>query len=153
MASLKIGDVVELKTSRGFSYLHYTHKHRQYGALLRAFVGFHEARPSSLTKLMVGESAFQCSFPLRAALDQGIVSVVGNVELPASEKNFPTFRAGVMNPATRKVDVWWLWDGQEERKVGDLTSEQRRLSIRGVWNDTLLRDRLKSGWRPETDSA
>jgi len=58
-----------------------------------------------------------------------------------------------MNPVTRKVDVWWLWDGQEEWKVGDLTAEQRRLSIRGVWNDTLLRDRLESGWRPETDSA
>lgn len=153
VASLKIGDVVEVKTSRGFSYLHYTHKHRQYGALLRAFAGFHDTRPSALPELMARPAAFQCFFPLRAALDQGIVSVVGNVELSASEKNFPTFRAGVMNPATRKVDVWWLWNGQEEWKVGDLTAEQRRLSIRGVWNDTLLRDRLESEWWPETDSA
>jgi len=105
VASLKIGDVVELNTNRGFSYLHYTHKHRQYGALLRAFAGFHEARPSSLTELMVGASVFQCFFPLGAAVDQGIVSIVGNVELSAAEKDFPTFRAGVMNPATRMVDV------------------------------------------------
>jgi len=151
MARLKIGDVVKVKTSRGFSYLHFTHKHRQYGALLRVFAGFYETRPSVLTELVMRPSAFQCFFPLGAAVDQGIVSIAGNVEPSAAEKNFPTFRAGVVNPATRKVDVWWLWDGQEERKVGDLTSEQRRLSIRGVWNDTLLRERLESEWRPEID--
>lgn len=151
MARLKIGDVVEVKTSRGFSYLHYTHKHRQYGTLLRAFAGFHETRPSVLTELVTRPSAFQCFFPLGAAVDKGIVSIVGNVEPSAAENNFPTFRAGVMNPATRTVEVWWLWDGQEEWKVGDLTAEQRRLSIRGVWNDALLRERLESEWRPETD--
>ena len=153
MAKLKIGDVVEIKTARGFGYLHYTHKHRQYGALLRAFPGFYEARPSHLTELVRGVSTFQCFFPLAAALSQGIVSIVGNVELSAVEAEFPIFRAGVLNPVSQKVDVWWLWNGQEEWKVGELTSEQRRLSIRGVWNDRLLRDRLESEWRPETDPA
>ncbi len=90
-------------------------------------------------------------FPLNAAIDQHIVSIVANVALPSDAQKFPTFRAGVVDPATRKVGVWWLWDGEKEWRVGQLTVEQRCLSIRGVWNDTLLIERIESGWTPETD--
>ena len=37
MARLKIGDIVEIKTGKGLVYAQYTHKHQQYGALLRVF--------------------------------------------------------------------------------------------------------------------
>ena len=37
MARLKIGDIVEIETSKGNVYAQYTHKHKQYGALLRVF--------------------------------------------------------------------------------------------------------------------
>ena len=62
-------------------------------------------------------------------------------------------RGGVIDPSTRKVKVWWLWDGEKEWRVGEITAEQRGLPIRGVWNDTLLIERIESGWTPETDPS
>ena len=151
MAKLKIGDVVEIKTGKGLSYAQYAHRHKQYGALLRVFDNFYDARPDDFDELVKSKLKFMCFFPLSAAIDRDIVSIVDNVALPLDAQKFPTFRAGVVDPATRKVGVWWLWDGEKEWRVGELTVEQRRLSIRGVWNDTLLIERIESGWMPETD--
>ena len=51
-ARLKIGDIVEIKTGKGLAYAHYTHKHKQYGALLRVFRKFYGVRPSDFTELV-----------------------------------------------------------------------------------------------------
>lgn len=153
MAKLKIGDIVEINTTKGLAYAQYTHRHKQYGALLRVFGSLFEARPSNFTDLISSNPAFMCFFPLAAAVDQGIVSIVCNLSLPSNAQEFPIFRAGVIDPATRKVGVWWLWDGEREWRIGELTAEQRSLSIRGVWNDTLLIERIEAGWTPETDQT
>jgi hypothetical protein len=76
--------------------------------------------------------------------------LVGNVVVPLEAQAFPTFRNGVIDPSTGKVKVWWLWNGEKEWRVGEITAEQRRLPILGVWNDTLLIERIESGWTPET---
>jgi hypothetical protein len=146
MAKLKIGDVIEIKTTKGLAYALYTHKHKQYGALLRVFRQTYASRPSDLPEVVADSVMFSCFFPLSAAVDQDIVSIVGNVEVPNVLTPFPTFRAGVVDPKTQKVAVWWLWDGENEWKIGDLTQEQRKLPIRGVWNDTLLVERIEAGW-------
>ena len=151
MARVKIGDMVEIKTTRGFAYAHYTHKHKQYGALLRVFQGLYDAPPSNLEDVVRQKVAFSCFFPLGAAVHRKIVSVVGNVAVPDEAQKFPTFRTGIVNPSTRKVDVWWLWDGEREWRVGNLTPEQRTFPIRGTWNDTLLIERIESHWTPEKD--
>ncbi|AHF84108.1 hypothetical protein RLEG3_20840 [Rhizobium leguminosarum bv. trifolii WSM1689] len=151
MAKLKIGDIVEINTAKGFSYAQYAHKHKQYGVLLRVFGKFFESRPDSFNDLVSEQPVFMCFFPLNAAVGQRIVSIVDNVALPSDAKKFPTFRAGIVDPATQKVGVWWLWDGENEWRIGQLAAEQRHLSIRGVWNDTLLIERIESGWTPETD--
>jgi hypothetical protein len=151
MAKLKIGDVVEIKTANGLVYAQYTHKHKQFGALLRVFRRFYEARPDDFVKLVEDKPTFMCFFPLNAAVDRNIVSIAGNVMVPSEAQAFPIFRDGIVDPATRKVGVWWLWDGEEEWRVGELTAEQRKLSIREVLNDTLLIERIEAGWTPETD--
>ena len=43
---------------------------------------------------------------------------------------------------------WWLWDGKEERRIGKLPEKYHDLSLRESWNDTLLIERIVSGWRP-----
>lgn len=150
MTKPKIGDVVEIPTSKGLAYAQYTHKHKQYGALLRVYSRFYETRPSDIQHLVNEQPTFSTFFPLGAAVNRQIVSIVGNVKIPTENQQFPTFRAGTPNPATKKVDVWWLWDGENEWLVGDITTEQRKFPIRGVWNDTLLIERIESGWRAET---
>lgn len=151
MTKIQIGDVIEIKTKEGFAYAQYTHKHKQYGALLRVFNRIHKERPLDYKVLVQGEESFKCFFPLSAAVDQNLVSVLGNTSVPEKAKEFPIFRAGVVDPATKKVTFWWLWDGEKEWRVGELTYEQRKFPIRGVWNDTLLIKRIESGWTPETD--
>lgn len=151
MAKLKLGDVVEIEAAKGLAYALYTHKHKQYGALIRIFDGVYSSRPDDFSALNEGVVSFSCFFPLGAAVDQSIVSIVGNVDIPSSLLMFPTFRSGAADPKTQEAASWWLWDGENEWRIGELTQEQRKLPIRGVWNDTLLVDRIESGWTPETD--
>jgi hypothetical protein len=151
VARAKLGDIVEIPTPSGLAYAQYTHKHSMYGALLRVFSGTHPTRPTDLNSVLAGDVQFMCFFPLQAAIEAGIVQVAGNASLPVGAAKLPVFRAGVMNPATRKVGVWWLWDGEREWRVGSLTPEERYYPIRGVWNDALLVERIVSGWRPEND--
>jgi hypothetical protein len=151
MAKLKLGDVVEIRTSKGLAFAQYTHQHKQYGAMLRVFRDIFQARPSNMEDLIKLHPAFICFFPLKAAVDQGIFSIVANIAVPVEAQNFPVFRAGVISPTTGKVEVWWLWDGEKEWRVDKLTAEQRQYPIRGVWNDTLLIERIEAGWTPEND--
>ena len=81
------------------------------------------------------EPDFSTFFPLGAAVNRSIVSVVGNAPIPEKQKQFPLFRTGVADPKTKKVGIWWLWDGEN------------------VWNDTLLVERIETGWTPETDQT
>ncbi|WP_064843197.1 MULTISPECIES: hypothetical protein [unclassified Rhizobium] len=151
MAKLRIGDIVEINTAKGLAYAHYAHRHKQYGALLRVFGKLFNARPDSFADLVRSRPVFMCFFPLNAAVHRRIVSIAGDEALPVEARKFPIFRAGVVDPATRKVEVWWLWDGEKEWPIGQLTAEQRQLSIRAIWNDTILVERIEAGWTPEAD--
>lgn len=150
----KIGDIIEIPTRSGFAYAQFTHKHNLYGALLRVYNTIYQTKQALdaiQSVVSVREPDFSVFFPLGAAVHRGIVSIVGNAPIPEKHKPFPLFRDGIANPETKKVEIWWLWDGEKEWPVGEISDEQRRLPIRGVWNDTLLVERIESGWTPETD--
>jgi len=148
----KIGDVVEIESKKGFSYAQYTHKHKQYGALLRVLPGFYKNQPDDFSEMVKICHRFYCFFPLGAAINRGIFKIAGNAAIPDKFREFPVFRAaGFIDPTTRKVDDWWLWDGEEEWRVGAITEEQRKMPIRGIWNDTILIERIESGWMPESN--
>jgi len=148
---VKCGDIIEIKTSKGIAYALYTHRHPRYGALLRVFDGLFATSPDNLGDIVTLAVRFATFFPLQAAVDRGLVTVVGNAPIPDNLKLFPVCRAGAVDPHTKKVASWWLWDGQREWQVGDLTAEERKLPIRGVVNDTLLIQRIEEGWLPEKD--
>lgn len=147
----KVGDVIEFRTTRGYAYALYTHRHADFGALIRVW---NEQRATPLrefTHLSATPPSFSTFYPLGAALRQSVAAIVGNIEVPPTLAQFPIFRAGIPDPATGKVGQWWLWDGEKEWSVGEITAEQRRLPIRGVWTHVLLKDRIESGWTPQTD--
>lgn len=150
---VRIGDIVEIYTGKGFAYALYTHKIPSWGALLRVFDTLYNSRPDQIAAIAKGQVRFSTFFPLQAALKAGCVEAVGNVPVPEHLQNLPLFRAaGHIDPTTHRVREWWLWDGQKEWRVGDLTKEQRALPLRAVWNDTLLRERIEADWRPERDA-
>lgn len=150
----RIGDLIEIRTAKGLSYALYSHQHTEpprFGALLRVFDTVYHERPSELERVVNGTVRFSTFFPLSAAAAKGLVSIVGHVEVPKKLADFPVFRCGNVDPATGRVGIWSLWDGKESKRIGALTPEQRRLPIRAVWNDTLLREKIECGWRPEAD--
>jgi hypothetical protein len=150
----KIGDIVEIKTGKGLAYALYTHRHStppKFGDLVRVFAGLHEHRPVPITTVTTDDILFTTFFPLGAAVNREIVEVVGHMEVPDALKAFPVFRTGTPDPKTKRVAVWWLWDGSKEWRVGSLTHEQALYPLRGVWNDTLMIERIERGWRAEND--
>ena len=152
--SLAFGDIVEIPTKKGLAYAIYTHRHKtppKFGALIRIFDLLYDKRPSDIQGIVCIAVRFATFFPLEAAVRKRIVEVVGHVDVPEHVRDFPVFRGGTVDPKTGKVAVWWLWDGDKSRRVGQLTEEQRKLPIRGVWNDTFLKERIEEGWRPELD--
>jgi hypothetical protein len=150
VARIKFGDIFEIATPKGLAYGQYLLRHKEYGALVRMFSGFHERRPDELGET-IGDVQFTIFFPLQAAVNKDIVTIVGNAPIPPEASTMPIFRSGSVHPATGKVEVWWFWDGEKEWRVGTITPEQRKMPIRGVCNDTYLIDRLVEGWRPEND--
>lgn len=148
---IKIGDIVEIPTTRGLAYAQFNLRHSEFGALLRVLPGFFTPRPGNFFQLVQQPEIFVTFFPLQAAVNRQIFEIVGNLPVPDFAKSFPLFRSGAVDPATGKVKVWWFWDGEKEWRVGDITTEQRKLPLRGIWNDTLLIERIESGWTPSND--
>ncbi|MEO8926500.1 MAG: hypothetical protein ABI306_04985 [Caulobacteraceae bacterium] len=151
----KIGDVIEFIVQDYPMYGQFTHKHirpPRYGHFLRLFSGRHAVRPKNLEDCIAGVPVFSCFFPLSVAINCGMVSAMGNTPIAPPLRQFPVFRCGVNDPKTNKVEIWWLWDGEREWRVGELTAEQEQFPVRGIWNDTLLIERLPSGWTPNRDS-
>lgn len=146
------GDVLELPVPGGFAYLQYTHKDRLFGTLVRVLPGIFPERPGSFDRLVASPERFATFFPSSAALARGLVTVVGRAGIPEIAQQFPRFKvAGDRDPVTGRVLNWWLWDGEREWPVQELTPEERRLPLRATVNDTLLIQRIISGWSPEDE--
>ncbi|WDZ80498.1 hypothetical protein PWG15_22200 (plasmid) [Ensifer adhaerens] len=148
---INTGAVVEVPVSSGLAYAQCTHTKKPYGPLLRVFPGIFAVRPQDLSAVVAQAPLFSCFFPLGAAVRQRRVAIAEDQPVAEALRQFPLFRAGATDPATGKIGIWWLWDGENETRVGRLTPEQRKLDIRGVWNDTLLAIRIEQQWRPESD--
>jgi hypothetical protein len=150
----KVGDIVEIATSKGLAYAIYTHRHTEppnFGALLRVFDRLYSSRPLDFDEVVKIPIRFSTFFPLQAALNKNMVGIVANVPVPKALCSFPIFRSGNPDPITKKVETWWLWDGENEWRVGNLTPEQRSLSFAATWTPKFLIGRIEAGWRPETD--
>lgn len=143
----RLGDLVLVTTPAGSALAHYTHKHADYGALLRVLgpapAGFSEGM--DLETVAARPPQFLTFFPLGAACARGIARIIGHAPIPPQAEAFPTFRTGFGRPGQSRV--WWLWDGTKEWRVGMLTPEQAHLPIREIINDTLLVERAISGWQ------
>lgn len=142
------GDVIEIHTPKGLAYAQYTHKTQRYGALLRILPGLYAERPAEFSSLVEQAERFLVFFPLGTACSRGIVAVVAEEVIPERARQLPLFRTGIAD-THGNVRVWYLRKGEEEWRVDQLTPAQRELPIDpGIWNDTLLIERIANGWTP-----
>lgn len=153
MARIKIGDIIEIATRKGLVYAQFTDKNKLFGSLIRVFSVYFKKRPEKFDFVNEISPGIICFVPLNALIGQDIFKIVGNTAISDRNLEFPVFRAGMLDPTTGKVRIWWLWDGEKEWPIGELTREQRKLPIREIVNDTLLIERIESGWSPERDSV
>ena len=137
----KLGDILEISVEGGYGYLQYTHQHERYGGLVRAFDLVSSNRLASIESLRFVPIRFSTFFPVRAAKKEGIVTVVGSLPIRESLQDFPIFQARAPGEGP-----WWLWDGETEWEVGELTKKEMCYPTRGVVNDTLLREMISSGY-------
>jgi hypothetical protein len=154
---IRVGDVIEIITSRGFAYGHITHIHKteraSFGPLVRALPGFFDNRPSQFDGL-VRESPVSMMFcALNRAMRDGICEVAGSVPVPEESQEFPLFRNTQDYGVRPSTDPkrWWFWDGEKSWFVGKLKPEQRRMPIEEIVDGELLRERVETGWSPATD--
>ena len=72
--------------------------------------------------MAVSAPSFSSFYSLGPSVRHALTAIVGKVAVPASLTAFPLFRAGAIpNPQTGKVDNWYLWDGEKEWRVGEIT--------------------------------
>jgi len=141
---VKIGDLFEICTSKGFAYAQYSHHNALCGALIRVLPGLFDQRPDHLRSIVTKNHLFVVFFPVQEAVDKHLVEIVGNYPIPVEAQQFPLFRAGAINVLTGTVKTWWLWDGDKEWKVERMSPEEMRLPLREIVNDTLLIEKIES---------
>jgi hypothetical protein len=154
MKRVKTGDIIEIETKKGFAYAIYTHKNERYGYILQVFKGDYDEPLTNFIDLPKNGIRFAVFFPLQAAINRGIFKIAGNISLPDELKPYPIFRCGGwVDPKTKKMNIWWLRDGEKTLRIGPiLTDEQRRLPILEIINDTMLIHLIETNWLPEKDT-
>src|SRR5208283_2406283 len=81
MRRVRVGDILELRTPRGFAYLQYVGRHA-YGDVIRVLKGFHQQRPADPAAL-AGGLGYYTFYPAKVAARRGFVEAAAtDVPLP-----------------------------------------------------------------------
>lgn len=148
----RLGDVIEIGTPEGFAYAQYSHKTPSYGPLIRVLPGLFASRPSAFGELVEQPERFLVFFPLGPACNRGMVQVVAEEPIPPAAQAFPLFRRGLAD-REGQVKQWFLWDGDRDSPIEELTPDLLKLPIHlGIWNASLLVERIASGWIPSDEA-
>ncbi len=151
MSKAKIGDMIEIETRIGLYYAQYTHKVKDYGELIQVTKKYFKERPTVETMLSceVGIITF---FPLNLALKEREFRLIGNTNIPETRRQFPIFRVLGYSSLDGSIKKWKFWDGESvwpDKYVENLSDEQQRLPVRGIYNKAFLIERLEECWTPE----
>lgn len=147
MARISLGDVFEISTPEGKAYLHYVYKDKTVGELVRVLPGLYPERPEDLDNIVSKDELYVVFFPLSYANKRRIVERVGNFGIdfkkPKYMREKHVVRSEFIGWHIIDTDTW------ERELVNTVTKEQSQLSPWGIWNDTLLVERLVEEWTPE----
>ena len=133
MTDLTPGEVVEIEVGQRKAYAQITHYHSSYPPVVRVLDGLLDERPSDIGALVAGETQFIAMIPLGTALKRAGASfeIVGNFEVPAAHRDFPTFRMPIRDKKG-EIIYWGLWDGRGLSYDVELTEAQDALPLREV---------------------
>lgn len=145
MAKIKIGDIFEISTSDGLAYIHYVFKDPSIGDLVRVLRGKYQHQPDDLENLSSIEEDYVVFFPVTAANKKKLIRHISF----SSAENFsmPRYMRTEHN-IRREFLGWHIIDTTTwvREFVKTLSEDQIKLSPWGVWNDTLLKERIAANW-------
>jgi hypothetical protein len=148
----KIGDVIEIPTSKGLTYVQYTHQHTTppvWDSLIRVLQGFYKKRLANeeIATLVNQPHRFQTFCLLQTGIKKDEVKLMGNFLVPEFVQKFPVFRASNNMPKKDPLEkIWWLWDGEKEWKVGKLSfEEQMKYPLKQLCDVTALIGDIETG--------
>lgn len=145
MARYHPGDIIEIRTERGFGYVHLTHEHDSYPPAVRILKGIQSERPSDLASHVAQAPRTIAMIPLEEALDRLDLphQKVGTLALPPRERGFPIFRMPIRDKQGEIV-YWWFWDGHGLSYSVELDAAQETLPLREVISASKLLQELTS---------
>ena len=148
---VRLGDLLETSIAgHGFAYFQITHKHPEYGMLVRVLPGIHVSRPPNLKELVSRRTLWVAFSPVNLMIKPDLLSIVDNFPIPTDEQQFPLFKA--CNPLLDGRKDWFIWDGKESTHVGiALPIQHHDLPIEEIVDLKILEDRIVTGWHPRDD--
>lgn len=149
------GNVYQIKTFKGFSYIQYTHedsnKRFPRYSLVRVLDGFYEKElnNSEVSKIVKTPHRFQKFCFLEDGIKAKELHFIANFPIPDFAKNFPVFKRSMSLSKKQKnpeEDIWGLWDGKRFWKVGKLSlEEQMKYPLDGVSDIVALQHYIETG--------
>jgi hypothetical protein len=150
--AVRINAIIQIHTNRGYAYAHYSHKLPGKSPIIRVLEGFDQNPQTDLDRLVRRTTRFFTFFPLKTAVKQKKVEIIGYHPVPEFAQQCPVFKvASSVNPATKKLNFWAIWDGEKTTEMKEFSEEQKNYPTFETMTSWLLRERLETGWSPRDD--
>jgi regulator of ribonuclease activity B len=154
----KIGDIYEIKTPAGLSYVQYTHDGRNMAQLVRVLPGLFSTRPTDFAELARQKELYFVFYTLIYALRDHNAEVVSHQPVPEWAQPYPLMRwCGARDPSGKPI-AWKFFSAsspltvethQRTPIIHNLTPEQQGLSIHQLWPHPVMVKEVARGWTPE----
>ena len=145
---IKLGDVFEIETSKGKSYLHYIYKDKTLGNLIRVLPSVFKEKPDNMDEIISQKEDYMIFFALPISIKMKIVRFVGfypidNFTKPEFMRIEHNIRGDHLGWDIVNTETWNI------QFVEELNGKQKKLSPWGIWSGNLLKENIERGWNLE----
>ncbi|MGZ3777783.1 MAG: hypothetical protein ACXVI9_09375 [Mucilaginibacter sp.] len=149
MAKIELGDIFEIETAKGKAYFQCVKIDKSRGDLIKVFNKLYHERAEFIESVIKVKDNYFIGFPLGAAYRRKLIEKVGNISLP-DDFELPKYMRS-KHVIQGRFFGWHIINTSTWKRqlVEKLSEEQKQLSPWGIWNDTLLKESLESGWNLE----
>jgi hypothetical protein len=150
--ALRVGDILEISTSKGLAHVQYVGKHAEYGDVIRVIPGLIEREGTDLFAEFTTVEGYLAFYPVHAAMLKRLVRITCSCPLPTKFAVPETVRRAGARGRQGAVLTWVIEksDGNE-RMLEKLTDSERLLPIAAIWNHELLIQRISDNWTPDQE--
>jgi hypothetical protein len=125
---VNIGDVFSIDTSKGKAILQFCHINKEIEELIRLIPGLYKFLPA-IEQIILKEELFLVCYPLKTAYNKGLITFLGNYNLPKGFKIPKYFRTPVTDD-NGNILGWHIvnYKTWKRKKVKKLSKDQKKLS-------------------------